>query len=125
MTYTTPTAAELKTRFPAFASVADATVDYWIADAEGPVGVNWDETERPNGVMLFAAHNMALLGFASGAGTVPAGVTSFKSGTFAVAVSDKLAGASGIYATLYGRMYSDLCRRLFGGARLVRTADHV
>lgn len=125
MTYTTPTAAELKARYPAFATVADATVDYWIADAEGPVGTNWSDADRPVGVMLFAAHNMALLGLASGAGSVPAGVTSFKSGTFAVTVSDKLAGASGIYATLYGRMYADLCRRLFGGARLVRTADNV
>ena len=121
MTYTTPTAAELKARYPAFASVADATVDVWIADAEGPVGANWDDAERANGVILFAAHNMALIGL----GGAPAGVTSFKSGTFAVTVSDKLAGASGIYATIYGRMYAELCRRLFGGARVVKTADHV
>lgn len=123
MAYSTPTAAAFKARYPSFASVADATVDYWIADAERVVGSNWDDDNRPIGVMLMAAHNMADIGL--GSGGAPSGVSSFKSGTFAVTVSDEVASKTGIYSTIYGRQYADLCRRLFGGARLVRTSDHV
>ena len=117
------TAADLKTRFPAFAAVADDTVNYWIADAENLVGTNWPYPDRDIGIVTLAAHNMASIGL--GNGTAPQGVTSFKSGTFSVQMSDKAASATGYASTIYGRQYLDMCQRLFGGARLVRTSDHV
>lgn len=123
MAYTTPDAAALKLRFPAFAAVPDETVQYWIDDAERLVGDNWPGDDRAIGVITLAAHNMASLGL--GKGTAPAGVTSFKSGTFSVTMSDKAASATGYSSTIYGRQYLAMCQRIFGGVRLVRTSDHV
>lgn len=45
MTYTTPTAANLKARFPAFAAVADGTVKYWIDEGDEQTA-SWPETGR-------------------------------------------------------------------------------
>lgn len=115
--------AAFRLRFPAFAAVADETVQYWIDDAEKLVGDNWPEDDRAIGVITLAAHNMASIGL--GKGTAPQGVTSFKSGTFSVQMSDKAASATGYSSTIYGRQYLDMCQRIFGGARLVRTSDHV
>lgn len=126
MTYTTPTAADLKTLYPAFASVADATVDYWIARAERQVGENWPDDDRPDGVMAYAAHGMAESGIIStgGSGSTQ-GAISIKSGTFSASVSEAAANRTGLSATIYGRQYLDMCQRIFGGIRLVRTSDHV
>lgn len=118
-----PLLTAFRLRFPAFASVPDEVVQYWIDDAGALVGDNWPDQDRGIGVMSLAAHNMASLGL--GKGTAPAGVTSFKSGTFSVQMSDKAASATGYSSTIYGRQYLDMCQRIFGGARLVRTSDHV
>lgn len=115
MAYTAPTAATLKARYPAFASVADATVDYWLAEAAEDCA-NWSESLRARGEMALAAHRMADLGIVTGA--VPAGVTSFKSGTFSASVSDGVASRTGYASTIYGREFQQLARNLFGGPRL-------
>ena len=117
------TPAELKARFPAFADVADLTVQYWLDDAARSVGTHWPIADRDVGIMTLAAHRMALIGL--GKGGTGFGVTSIKSGTFTATISDKVASASGFSATIYGQQYLDMCKRLFGGARLVRTSDHV
>ena len=123
MAYSTPDAAALKLRFPAFAAVADDTVQYWIDDADRLIRDNWPDDDRAIGVIALAAHNMASLGL--GKGTAPQGVTSFKSGTFSVTMYDKAASATGYSSTIYGRQYLAMCQRIFGGVRLVRTSDHV
>lgn len=115
MAYTAPTAATLKARYPAFASVADATVDYWLAEAAEDCA-GWPDSLRARGEMALAAHRMAELGIV--AGTVPAGVTSFKSGTFSATVSDGVASRTGYDATVYGREFRQLARSVFGGPRL-------
>lgn len=115
MPYTAPTAATLKARYPAFAAVADATVDYWLAEAAEDCA-SWPESLRARGEMALAAHKMAELGIVAGA--VPAGVTSFKSGTFSASVADGVASRTGYNATVYGREFSQLARNLFGGPRL-------
>jgi len=125
MAYTTPTAADLKALYPAFAAVPDATVDSWIARAERFVGTNWPDDYRADGVMAWAAHGMSTSGIGTGSSNSTQGVTGFKSGTFSVQISDSAANRTGFYATIYGRQYLELCRMLFGGVRLVRTADHV
>lgn len=115
MAYTAPTAATLKARYPAFATVADATVDYWLAEA-GEDCAGWSDSLRARGEMALAAHRMAELGIVTGA--PPAGVTSFKSGTFSATVSDGVALRTGYESTVYGREFRQLARNLFGGPRL-------
>lgn len=119
-----PRIAELRAMFPAFATVPDATIALWLRKADLFIGDNWPVGDRDDAVFVVAAHNMALIGL--GQGTAPQGVTSFKSGTFSVTVSDKVASATGFGATIYGRLYLGLCQRIFGsGIRLVRTSDYV
>jgi hypothetical protein len=115
MAYISPTSATLKARYPAFVTVADATVETWLAEAAEDCA-NWSESLRARGEMALAAHKMAELGIVTG--LIPAGVTSFKSGTFSATVSDKAASASGYDATVYGREFKQLARALFGGPRL-------
>lgn len=115
MAYTAPTSATFKARYPAFATVADATVDYWLTEVAEDCA-NWSDGIRARGEMALAAHKMAELGIVTG--TIPVGVTSFKSGTFSATVSDKQASATGYDATVYGREFKQLARSLFSGPRL-------
>lgn len=117
-----PRIAELRAMFPAFIPVADATIALWLRKSDASVA-HWPTEDQNYGALLLAAHNMATLGL--GKGTAPAGVTNFKSGTFSVTMSEKSASATGYASTIYGRQYLDMCQRIFGGARLVRTSDHV
>lgn len=115
MAYTAPTAATLKARYPAFASVPDTTVDYWLTEAAEDCA-NWADSIRARGELALAAHRMAELGVVTG--TIPTGVTSFKSGTFSASVSDNVASRTGYDATVYGREFKQLARSLFSGPRL-------
>ena len=115
--------AEFRLRFPAFAPVADATVQYWIDDQARLIGANWPAPDNDIAIITLAAHQLASFGL--GQGDAPAGVTSFRSGTFSVTMSDKAASATGYSSTIYGRQYLAMCQRLFGGIRLVRTSDYV
>lgn len=115
--------AAFRLRFQAFAAVPDETVQYWIDDQTRLIGDNWPSPDNDVAIITLAAHELASQGL--GQGTAPAGVTSFKSGTFSVTMSDKSASATGYSSTIYGRQYLAMCQRLFGGVRLVRTSDHV
>lgn len=127
MAYTVPTADELQTRYPAFADVADVTVDYWIDDAQRFVDESWTESDYAPALMALAAHNMSLAGMGTEATTVsslPAGVTRFKSGSFEANFTDdaanaRMAGSFG--ATRYGQEYLLLLRRNKGGPRVQAT----
>jgi hypothetical protein len=126
MAYSPPSLAELKTRYPAFAATADATIQYWLTDAERFVDTSWAEGDYAPAIMALAAHNMALAGLGStnGAGAIPAGVTRFKSASIDVTISEAAAGAQakgGYAATVYGREFQQLQRRNFGGPRLSAT----
>lgn len=118
MAYTPATNADLKAKYPAFAAVADATVDLWLAEAVTECAA-FIESDRARAEMAYAAHGMAQSGI--GAGAIPAGVTSFKSGTFSATVADSLASATGFNATVYGREFATLRRRSFAGPRLAWT----
>lgn len=118
MAYVTPTAAELKSKYPAFADVADATVVLWIAEGDTET-VAWADDIRPRAVMLYAAHRMSEGG--QGRGAIAQGVVSFKSGTFSTTLADGAATRTGFDATVYGREYLALARRYFGGPRLAWT----
>ena len=112
---TAPTLADFRTRYPAFAAVADATVQYWLDEGFAEVAA-WREADQPRGALAYAAHKLA-----SQTGAAPEGVTSFKSGTFSASLSDTAANRTGFAATIYGREFLDLARRSFGGPRLAWT----
>ncbi len=118
-----PTPADLKARWPAFAAVPDATVQYWLTDAERIVTPDWLERDYAVGLMTLAAHEMVLNGVTGlPASAIPAGVTSFKSGTFSATVSESVANASaagGFGATKYGQDFAIMLRRNNGMPRLV------
>lgn len=120
MAYTAPTLSDFRTRYAAFAAVADATVQYWLDEGDTDTG-SWSDETRPRAVMAYAAHKMAEQGLGTGQGALPAGVTSFKSGTFSASVSDSQAARTGFGATVYGRELLDLARRNFAGPRLAWT----
>jgi hypothetical protein len=129
MAYNEPTPADLKARYPAFASVLDATVQTYLTDASGPGGdvdQSWPDGTYQRAVMAAAAHRMARAGvLASSAGVsgmAAAGVTDFKSGSFeasfsADAIKSQIAG--GWASTPYGQDYADLLRRFKGGPRVI------
>lgn len=103
----TPTLSDFRTRYPAFAAVADATVEYWLGEGVAAV-IAWPEDDQAKGAMAYAAHRMAEQGLD---GSGPAGVTSFKSGTFSASVSEAAANRTGLHSTLYGREFIQLARR--------------
>lgn len=63
MTYETPTAANLKERYPAFASTSDQVVEMFLAEASSYVGSNWTEADYRLGMMSVAAHNLSSEGY--------------------------------------------------------------
>lgn len=112
MAYTAPTYADLQSRYPAFISLDSDPITYWLAEAAQDCAL-FPEAIRARAEMALAAHKLAEQGLGSGA--VPAGVTSFKSGTFSATVSDSVAGLTGLEATIYGREFIELRRRAFAG----------
>lgn len=118
MPYTAPTVEDFKARYTAFDAVADSTVQAFLDDG-GADTETWPDADRFRAVMLYTAHQLASQGL--GAGTIAAGVTSFKSGTFSATISDSLASRTGLGATIYGRDYLGLARRNFAGPRMAWT----
>jgi hypothetical protein len=116
---TDPNVAALKMRYPAFSGVEDATIEYWLKDAERFVATSWSEGDYAPGLIAAAAHNMAKAPVAGIAGSevsgfAAAGVTHFKSGSFQAQFSDeaiKVAVAGGWESTSYGQEYLALLRR--------------
>ncbi len=111
--------ATFRLRYPAFASVADGTVAYWIADAELAVDAGWPEASIIVGRLAYVAHRLSETGALTTA--IPAGLTSFRSGSFSATVDSSIAGLTGFAATSYGREYLALRRAAFVGPRLAWT----
>lgn len=118
---------EFRMRCPAFTSIDDGQVSYWLSEAGSVVDAGWPTDAVLRAKALYAAHMMASSGILSSA--IPAGVTSFKSGTFSATVSDSIASLTGLQATSYGREFNTLRRRYFGGPRVAwqpgSTSDYV
>lgn len=117
--------ATLRLRYPAFSTVNDGTINYWLTDAARIVTAAWGSDQEP-GTLALAAHSMALtpgvLAGGSGATNFPAGVTSFKSGTVSLTFSDAAAAQAstgGYGSTVYGREFEVMLRRNAGGPMLV------
>lgn len=113
------TLALFRMRYPAFVAIDDGLIGYWLTDAGALVGDSWAEASRVPARIAYAAHKLVETGALSGA--VPAGLTSFKSGTFSATVSNETASLTGLDATLYGREFLKLRRATFAGPRLAWT----
>lgn len=125
MAYTAPTPADLRARYPAFASVADATIQIYLNDANGgDVDTSWIERDFSPAIQAAAAHRMSRAGVLAtdGAATAASGIDSFKSGAVTInfnADAVKAAVAGGWASTSYGQEYYELLRRSKGGPRVV------
>jgi len=120
MAYVIPTADDLKAKYPAFADVADATINLYIADAQ--VDTSWIEADYAPAIMAWAAWSMTDTGIGTGgevAGYIGSGVSRLKSGTLDVSFSDKAASLSGYETNIYGRHYLMLYRKNKAGPRVV------
>jgi hypothetical protein len=125
MPYTAPTPADLKARYPAFAGVADATIQIYLDQANGgDADHSWIERDFSPAVQAAAAHRMARAGILGTNGAVDAstGINSFKSASVSIefnadAVKASIAGGWG--STPYGRDYAELLARNKAGPRVV------
>lgn len=123
---TPPTSADLKARWPEFAPVDDARVQYWLTDAARTVTTDWLEADYEVGLMTLAAHEMVVNGELGAAdqigGLLAKGITDFRSASFSASFDASVAqraAAGGYASTKYGESFAVLLRRNRGGPRLV------
>lgn len=119
---TLPTVQDFRDRFPVFAAVPDARVEYWLAHHD-PVTDRWDEIDYQPAILDLTAHNIVINDEVPGsdAGSM-AGVTRFRSASMDVSFSERAAHAGfdgGYDASKYGQRFAVYLRRNVGGARLV------
>lgn len=117
-------AAAFKARYPEFASVPDATVMIFLAEALLEVDDTWPQQFIGRGHALATAHALKLEGYGSASAGAVAGlpnlqnVTRFKALDLEISFSEKnveRAAADSFSATTYGRQFVELRARLFGG----------
>lgn len=126
-----PTAADLKTKLPFFASVDDTVVTDFITEAGREIDDDWLAGDQENAAIYLAAHLMYVLG-ATGASGAPPG----SAGGGGAKQSESIDGASVSYAvtsflkgggdssdelrsTVWGRQYLRLVRRSNPGVLVV------
>lgn len=120
MAYSTPTAADLKERFPAFSAVADAAITGAIGEAERLTDASWPDDDRTLAVLLYAAHVLTLDGLGTGTEAQLAGFKRLKIGSLELEASAPASAVAGsLGQTGYGRRFAELARRLRGPAILV------
>lgn len=123
MPYTAPTIADLKARFPAFASVGDPLLTLVLNEAIGAIGPEWLERDRAPAQLYYAAHMLASEGAADGGVSAVAGpVKRDKVGdaeTEFAGVAGGTGDTSGFGSTEYGRRYLRLLRLNFPGVAVV------
>lgn len=115
----TETLAIFRLRYPAFAAVSDGLISYRLYEALEVVGDEWAEASRIPARTAWAAHALAEAGVLSAA--VPAGLTSFRSGSFSATVSSEVASLTGFDATVYGREFLAMRKGQFGGPMMAWT----
>jgi hypothetical protein len=111
--------ALFRLRYGAFSAVADGTIGYWLADAARLVDDAWAEADRDPARFAWAAHMLSETGALASA--IPAGVTSFRSGSFSATIDSSVATLTGLKATSYGREFLALRRASFAGPFLAWT----
>lgn len=121
--YGRPSPANLKAKYPAFASVPDATIQMYLDDA--PVDDNWLESDYAKAIMLWAAHTMTVngIGVTEIEGYAASGLSRLKSGTLDVAFKESASSADGQWSgSKYGPQFYVLLRANKGGPRVIQAA---
>lgn len=123
MAYVRPAPAELKAKYPAFAAVADATIQAYLDDA--PVDDSWLESDYAKAIMLWAAHTMTVngIGVTEIEGYAASGLSRLKSGTLDVSFKESASSADGQWSgSKYGPQFYVLLRVNKGGPRVIQAA---
>jgi len=116
---TLPDATSIKTRFPEFETVADASIVFAIAEAARDVDQSWAEGDQIAAVSLLTAHYLAVAG--ASAGVDGRAVVSETIGPISVTYAQVAAAAaagkatSQLETTSYGKRYQSLLRKNRGG----------
>lgn len=106
MPYATPTASELKARYPEFASVSDTLVNFAISDAGRFVDTGWIEADYQRAIIALAAHLLVQDGALGGSTVVSGNITSEKLGDASVNYGAAVGSANNEYGTTsYGRTF--------------------
>ena len=122
MAYVPPTIFGLRTRFPAFATVADDLLTLVLDEAIGAVGPEWLEKDRATAQLYYAAHILA------SQGAIDGGMSAVTGPVKRDRVGDaetEFAGVGGLYGgdgfgtTAYGMAYLRLLRMNFPGIAVV------
>lgn len=121
MTWSSPTAAQLKQRFPEFASLTDEQIQPVLEEAAAEVPEAWRDVDRTAGVLYLTGHLLASFGAGSsssggGGVAVTGAIKSRKVGDVSVEFFGQGALSSGsvfsqYQATAYGRQYLFYIRR--------------
>lgn len=111
--------ANFRMNYPAFITVDDGPIGYWLAKAGGEVGTNWPAADRDDAKAAWAAHMLSLTGVLPSA--TPGGVTNFRSGDFSATIDSAVAQRTGLESTIYGQEFIRLRRRAFAGPRMAWT----
>lgn len=119
VTVTIPTATSIKMRFPEFADVDDAVVEFAIEEARLSVGSNWTTGYDLALVYLVAHYVASSVATSTSGGTGDDGdIASESIGRFSVSYA-RSANADAVHedksSTSYGRRYIELLGRNFGG----------
>ena len=129
MAYIEPTRADVRMRYPSFAAVDDAVIDYWLVDAHRHVDLSWSDVDYSAALVAAACHamlNAQVSGLVDSdfASLLANGVTDFQSGgregfraSFSAdAIKNALSG--GYETTRPGQEYLRLLARNKGGPRV-------
>lgn len=131
MSFTEATAADLKTRFPRFAGVADATIEVHLEESRRMVDQSWCDGDQVLGQLFYAAHSMTLDGLGTGTEAELAAeglgdVQTLKSGSLSFTRkggADDAGQAGEIASTTYGRRFLELLQKNRGGPRINPTGS--
>lgn len=130
MPYVAPTVAELKTRYPEFKDVAEATVQAALDDAATRVETSWREADFQPAQLLYAAHTMTLAGLGTSreakfAGLSAAGISQIKISSLSLSMAKEgtyarnPSRAGELNSTSYGVRFLELMRLNFPAVLVV------
>ena len=128
MAYTAPTPADIKTRFPEFASLDDARIQMFIDEAKRFVDESWSEEDYAVALRFLTAHTMTMEGVLNSGGSGPVGSgplisESLGDASYSYAARAGQSGLSGsdadLASTPYGQRYLAIRRANIGGPIVV------
>jgi hypothetical protein len=121
VTVTIPTASSIKMRFPEFADVDDAVIEFAIEEARLEVGTNWTSGQNVAIVYLTAHYVACSVSTSLSGGTGDTGpIASESIGRLSISYQNNGNGAVNAVqgdksSTSYGRRFNELLGRNFGG----------